>query len=78
MDHNLYVGCTRDLKKRLTFHNAGKVASTLDRKPLALIHYEAFIDQRDAFAREQWLKSGWGRNHLQKTLRHTLKIQAGK
>jgi len=62
------------LKKRLEQHNNGKVTSTFLRKPFDLIHYEAFINQNDAFAREQWLKSGWGRNHLQKMLRNTLKI----
>jgi hypothetical protein len=34
---------------------------------LELIHYEAFISQEDAFAREQWLKTGWGGNQV-KTL----------
>jgi hypothetical protein len=32
------------------------------------------VNPRDAFAREQWLKTGWGRNQLKTMLRNTLKI----
>jgi putative endonuclease len=67
-DNELYIGCTNDLKKRLILHNAKKVTSTAGRTPLALIYYEAFIDKSDAFVREQFLKTGWGRNHLKKLL----------
>lgn len=69
-DMELYVGCTQNLKNRLTLHNAKKVLSTKHRTPLKLIHYEAFLDKNDAFAREQFLKTGWGRNYLTKTLKN--------
>lgn len=71
-DSNLYTGCTSDLRKRLTLHNAGKVESTRFRKPLKLIYYEAYTNPKDAFAREQYFKSGWGRNYIKKVLRNTL------
>lgn len=71
-DTKLYTGCTNDLKKRIVLHNSGKVESTKKRKPLTLVHYEAFLNKEDAFQREQWLKTGWGRNHLQKVLHHYL------
>jgi len=73
-DNNFYTGCTSDLKNRLTMHNGGKIESTKNRKPFKIIHYEAFLNKHDAFTREQWLKTGWGRNHLQKTLLNYLKI----
>ncbi len=71
-DGNLYIGCTRDLRNRFTLHNNGKVESTRQRFPFELLYYEAFLDKRDAFSREQWLKTGWGRNHLRKLLAYTL------
>jgi putative endonuclease len=71
-DAKLYVGCTHDLKNRILLHNSGQVPSTKNRKPLKLIFYETFLNQQDAFAREQWLKTGWGRNHLQKMLSNYL------
>ncbi len=76
-DKDLYVGCTNDLKKRFLLHNDGKVSSTKNRKPFEIIHYEAFLNQQDAFAREQWLKTGWGRNHIKKVLGNYLKNLGG-
>ena len=67
-DHDLYIGCTYDLKKRLVLHNAKKIASTKNRVPFKLIYYEALIDQHDAFEREQYLKTGWGHHYIRKTL----------
>jgi len=67
-DHNLYTGCTSDLRKRLQLHNAKKVASTARRVPLRLIYYEAFLNQKDAFQREKYLKTQWGRNYIKKVL----------
>ena len=67
-DNNLYIGCTSDLKKRIYMHNTSKIESTKNRTPLKIIFYEAFLNKRDAFAREQWLKTGWGRNHVKKIL----------
>ena len=61
-DKNLYIGCTSDLKKRINIHNDGRVESTKNRRPLKIIYYEAFLNRHDAFTREQWLKTGWGRN----------------
>ena len=69
-DHNIYIGCTSDLKKRLLLHNAKKIASTKLRVPFVLIYYEAYINSKDAYNREKYLKTRWGRNHLQKVLRN--------
>ena len=76
-DAKLYTGCTRDLQRRFFLHNAGKVPSTNRRTPLKLVYYEAFLDQNDAFAREKWLKTGWGRNQLQKLLHNYFKNLGG-
>jgi len=71
-DENLYIGCTNDLKKRFKLHNQGKIDSTKSRIPLKLIYYEALINKHDAFTRERWLKTGWGRNQIEKTLQNFL------
>ena len=72
-DRKLYIGCTNDLKKRLILHNKGEIPATKFRRPLILIHYEAYLNKYDAYSREKWLKTGWGRNHLKKILVQTLK-----
>ena len=71
-DKELYVGCTQDLKKRLILHNAKKVLATKRRAPLRIIYYEAFLNKHDAFVREKFLKTGWGRNQLARILEHFL------
>ena len=63
-DGELYVGCTNDLKKRIKEHNSGLVFSTQLKKPYRIIHYEAFLNKKDAYIREKWLKTGWGRNQI--------------
>lgn len=74
----MYTGCTNNLKQRLEMHNSGKVFSTHLRQPFRLIFYEVMLNKHDAFLREQWLKTGWGRNHLNKILKNYLKFPAGK
>lgn len=71
-DNKFYTGFSTNLKKRLQEHARGGVKSTKDRRPLKLIHYEYFINEDDAKAREVFLKSGFGRNQLKQALKITL------
>ena len=71
IDKNLYVGCTKNLKGRVIEHNKGYVSSTNNRRPLEPIYYEAFVNQQDAYDREKWLKTGWGKNRMNKILKNT-------
>jgi putative endonuclease len=71
-DENFYIGYSSNLKKRLKAHASGKVASTRHRRPLKLIHYEYFINRKDAKAREKYLKSGAGHEQISKFLKNTL------
>ena len=67
-DGDLYTGCTKDLKERVKLHNAKKVASTKARTPFILIYYEAYIDADDAYQREIYLKTQWGKSYIRKVL----------
>ena len=71
-DKKFYTGLTTNLRNRLQQHARGEVKSTKDRRPLKLIHYEYFIEEGDARARETFLKSGFGRNQLKLALKRTL------
>lgn len=71
-DKRFYVGFTNNLKNRLQQHARGEVRSTKNRRSLKLIHYEYFIDKQDAMAREVFLKSGFGRDQMRKSLKRTL------
>lgn len=70
-DKGLYIGFTKDLKQRLLQHSKRQVASTKIRAPFLLIHYEYFINQKDAKAREVFLKSGYGRDQLKNIIKNT-------
>lgn len=71
-DRKLYIGYTENLKIRLGEHFNGRSIATKNRRLLILIHYEAFTNQKDAKAREIFLKSGFGRSQLKKALQHRL------
>jgi putative endonuclease len=68
-DRGLYIGCTKDLKARIKAHNTGQVESTKNRLPMKLIYYEACLNQRDAFHREKYLKTTYGRHYLKNRLK---------
>ena len=55
-DNKLYIGYTKDLKRRIQDHNKGKSFSTARRGIFSLIYYEAFKSQKDATTREKQLK----------------------
>lgn len=68
-DGMFYTGYTRDIHERIRLHNAGIVPSTSDRRPLRLIYYEACLSQKDALARERYLKSGMGKRYIRNRLK---------
>ena len=69
-DRGLCIGYTGDLRRRFMEHQTGRSFATSYRGPWRLIYYEAYVDERDALGREEFLKSGAGRKHLQKQCRH--------
>ena len=71
-DGNFYTGFTKDLKSRFELHCKGQVDSTMDRRPLVLIYYEACRDKNDAVHRERYLKSYHGKMFLRNRLKSYL------
>jgi putative endonuclease len=68
-DGGFNIGCTQDLKNRFKEHSAGHVQATKKRRPLKLIYYEACSDRSDAFRREKYLKTTYGRRYINSRLR---------
>ena len=64
-----YTGCTGDLRKRFQQHNDGKIPATLHRTPLELIYYEASLSADDAFRREKYLKTTYGKRYIKNRCR---------
>jgi predicted GIY-YIG superfamily endonuclease len=63
-----YVGCTGDLKQRISDHNTGKNPSTAAHRPWKLNTYLAFSTKAHAMAFERYLKSGSGHAFARKRL----------
>lgn len=76
-DDNNYVGMTNNLKQRIDMHNSGRVFSTKNRAPLSLIYCESFLNRNDAAVREQFMKTGWGRNCIKRSLKNYFKNLGG-
>lgn len=72
-DGKWYTGYTGDLKKRIKEHNNGQNYSTKHRRPFKLIYFEGCINEKDAKAREKYLKSGMGKRYLRNRLKRYLK-----
>ncbi len=56
-DGTLYTGYARDVEKRVAAHNAGRGAKyTAGRRPVSVVHVEAFETRGEALRREHALK----------------------
>jgi len=71
-DGKLYTGYTKNIKLRFEQHNAGMVESTMNRRPLILIYYEACLNQSDALHREKYLKTFYGKMFIRNRLKSYL------
>ncbi|HMS31230.1 MAG TPA: GIY-YIG nuclease family protein [Candidatus Saccharibacteria bacterium] len=61
-NHNqVYIGFSKDLKKRLAAHNAGQSPHTSKYKPWLLESYFSFKEEGVARAFEKYLKTGSGK-----------------
>jgi putative endonuclease len=71
-NRDLYKGLTDNLKRRMIEHKLGKVESTRNYLPIKLIHYEAYLNKKDAERREKFLKTTEGRRLLRQQLKNLL------
>ena len=69
-DGRFYIGSTSNIEQRLNYHNQGKNKSTINRRPLKLIFYEAFLTKQDALRRERNFKTTKGKVTIKQMLRH--------
>lgn len=77
--HELYIGFTHNLRKRLVEHNQGSVISTKRYTPWKLLYYEAFSNESFARARELHLKNnGNPMRELKKRIGFVVASKSGK
>lgn len=72
-----YTGYTKQLEYRMEQHSSGNVPSTSKRQPMLLVYSEMCLSQKDALARERYLKSGMGKRYIRNRLKTHLKELVG-
>jgi len=65
---NRYIGSTDNPARRIKEHNLGKCRYTKGRMPWRLIYQENCSSRGEAMQREKFLKTGKGREFLDKLL----------
>ncbi len=68
-NESLYIGYTKDLRKRLKQHNSGADEYTRKYILWRLVHYEAYRNEKDAKRREKYLKTNQGSRLLKRMLK---------
>ena len=68
----IYIGKTKDLRKRFNEHNGGRVKSTKAYKPLILVYYEAYYSSKDASKREIELKKHSNKEKLKEQIKYSI------
>lgn len=63
-----YVGQTSNLSKRVKDHNSGESKYTKNRGPWELVYNESYQSRSEAVNREKYLKTGKGREFLDRIL----------
>ena len=71
-DNKFYTGYTKNLKLRFNQHCKGLVESTVNRRPLILVYYEACLNQQDATHREKYLKTYHGKMFIKRRIKSYL------
>jgi putative endonuclease len=69
---DLYIGYSKDLKRRFTEHNDGQVTATKGYRPWRLAYYEAYANKYDATIREKQLKMHKAKEDLKNQLKHSI------
>jgi putative endonuclease len=73
-----YTGATTDLERRLEQHNSDQSRSTKNRGPWIRVHKEEFRTFAEALRREKVLKTGKGRDEIQRILGQEPGLESAK
>jgi len=75
---DIYIGHTKDLRKRWMEHVSGTASDhTKKHKPMKVIHFEEYGSRSEAVKREKELKTGFGRKWLKREWKTGRTRQAG-
>lgn len=72
-NEKLYLGFTKNWKKRFKQHNSGSESATKPNVPYEIIYLAGFISKKDAIECEKYFKTTSGWKRLKRMLKNTLK-----
>ncbi len=72
VDNSYYIGSTNDLKKRLNYHEKGRVRSTKGKLPFELIYTEEYDNRSEAQSREYQIKKWKSRKAIERLINKAL------
>ena len=64
-DKSFYIGQTKDLNRRLDYHNEGLSRFTSKLRPWKVVYFEEYQTRTEAIKRERFLKNQRNRNFYQ-------------
>ena len=67
-DNSYYIGSTKNIEKRLSNHQGGRVRYTMSRLPVKLIFLKSFEDYSQALFFEKKIKSWKKRSSIEKMI----------
>lgn len=70
LDDSFYIGQTKDLTKRVEYHNEGLSKYTSKKKPWKLVYSEELNTRTEAIKRERFLKSQKNRNFYKRLIQN--------
>ncbi|MFQ5924895.1 MAG: GIY-YIG nuclease family protein [Dehalococcoidia bacterium] len=65
---SFYTGFTKDVEKRLSQHNEGKVKATKRVRPFKIVYSEAYQNATEARRREYYIKSQKSRKFIEQLI----------
>ena len=70
-DNRYYIGSTGNLTERMKRHQRGEVSFTSSRRPVKLLHKEAFSSRSQAVLRERQIKNWRSRKSIERLIKTT-------
>ncbi|WP_297694928.1 GIY-YIG nuclease family protein, partial [uncultured Eudoraea sp.] len=70
VDNSFYIGQTKDLIKRVTYHNEGLSKYTSKKIPWKLVYSEVFNTRTEAIKRERFLKNQKNRTFYKRLIQN--------
>ena len=67
-NNRYYIGCTKDMERRLNEHNSGETKGNRYYRPFELVYKEEYDNPAEARKRERYIKSQKSRKFIERLI----------